>query len=152
MQRENREFISFILTAIPNPSTSLMMVYLFTSVTDSSAFSISYIKPSRNLLNKNWNTRFSFGIGYLKMHCGSTKCVLGTITLKGLGHFFIQKAIVFSGDVQNNCNTFARNWLNTMNIWSGLRILMTLCISTRTSVATVLITHSCVYRRIKVQN
>ena len=42
------------------------------------------------------------------------------------------------------------NWSNTMNVLSALWILMAWCFSTRASEATVLTTHPCVFRCLRV--
>ena len=49
------------------------------------------------------------------------------------------------------CNSFIWNWSNTMNVYSALWILMAWCFSTRASVATVLTTHPCVCRCLRVK-
>ena len=72
------------------------------------------------------------------------------LTLKWLGHFFFQNVISFSDAVHLMCNIFIWNWSNTMNAYSALWILMAWCFSTRASVATVLTTHPCVSRGLRV--
>ena len=73
------------------------------------------------------------------------------LTLKRLGHFF-QNVILFSNVVHYKCNIFfVWNWSNTMNVYSALWMLMAWCFSTRASVATVLTTHPCVSRCLRVK-
>ena len=72
------------------------------------------------------------------------------LTLKRLGHFF-QNVILFSNLAHQKCNIFVWNWFNTMNVWSALWILMAWCFSTRASVTTVLTTHPCVSRCLRVK-
>ena len=71
------------------------------------------------------------------------------LTLKWLGHFF-QNGNSFSDAVHLMCNIFIWNWSDTMNVSSALRILMAWCFSTRASVATVLTTHPCISRCLRV--
>ena len=66
------------------------------------------------------------------------------------GSFFFQNVISFSGAVHLMCNIFIWNWSNTINVKSAVWILMAWCFSTRASVATVLITHPCVSRCLRV--
>ena len=72
------------------------------------------------------------------------------LTLKWLGHIF-QNLISFSDAVHLMCNIFIWNWSNTMNVYSALWILMAWCFSTRASVATVLTTHPCISRCLRVK-
>ena len=74
-----------------------------------------------------------------------------TLTLKRLGHFF-QNVILFSNLAHQKCNIFVWKWFNTMNVWSPLWILMAWCFSTRASVTTVLTTHPCVSRCLRVNS
>ena len=73
-----------------------------------------------------------------------------TLTLKLLGHFF-QNVISFFDAVHLMCNSFIWNWSNTMNVNSALWILMAWCFRTMASVATVLTTHPCVSRCLRVK-
>ena len=67
------------------------------------------------------------------------------------GSFFFQNVVSFSDAVHLMCNIFIWNWSNTMNVKSALWILMAWCFSTRASVATVLTTHPCVSRCLRVK-
>ena len=77
---------------------------------------------------------------------------LDRLTLKWLGHCFFQNVISFSDVVHLMCNIFIWNWFNTMNVYSALWILMAWCFSIRASVATVLTTHPCVSRCLRVNS
>ena len=48
------------------------------------------------------------------------------------------------------CNIFIWNWSNRINVQSALWILMAWCFSTRASVATMLTTHPCISRCLRV--
>ena len=98
--------------------------------------------------------------GYIQRFSKATDSPLCTIlttgiycpplTLKRLGHFF-QNVISFFDAVHLMCNSFIWNWSNTMNVKLALWILMAWCFSTRASVATVLTTHPCVSRCLRVK-
>ena len=72
------------------------------------------------------------------------------LTLIRLGNFF-HYVILFPDVVQQKCNIFIWNRPNKLNVQSVLRILMACCFSTRASVATVLATHPCVSRCLRVK-
>ena len=59
---------------------------------------------------------------------------------------FFENVILDSDIVHYKYNIFVCNMSNTIDTWSALWLLMAWCFSTRASVATVLITHSCISR------
>ena len=63
---------------------------------------------------------------------------------------FFQNVISFSDAVHLMCNILIWNWSNTVNVKSALWILMPWCFSTMASVATVLTTHPCVSRCLRL--
>ena len=71
------------------------------------------------------------------------------LTLKPLGYFFSKCNSTFS-IIHPEWNIVVWNHPSTMNILSTLWILMAWCFSTRASVATVLNTHPCVSRCLRV--
>ena len=79
------------------------------------------------------------------------KKAIRTLTLKPLGHFFFQNVILLSHVIHSKWSIMVWNHSSTRNISSTLWILMAWCFSTRASVATVLNTHPCVSRCLRVK-
>ena len=93
---------------------------------------------------ENWNVPPQFVLNI------SNVSITNSLTFKQLSHRF-SKIILFLNDsswnstiVHHKCHIVGWIWSNTMKVSSTLWILMAWCISTRTSVATVLSTHPCV--------